>query len=157
MVKKFTHIPGFTLIELLIVVAILGILAAIVIISLNSARQSSKNAAALSIMKSVNTFALKCGSEGYDIAAPAAGVANPGNAICPAGGYADTYPDLTKTGYVWHAVPIFLTTSTGSYAFTAHSTNATARIVCGQGLLLANWYGLAWDFRSISGCKTDGF
>ncbi len=59
--KKYTR--GFTLIELLVVIAIIGILASVVLVSLNSARSKGKDARIISDVQQIRT-ALESGYNG---------------------------------------------------------------------------------------------
>ena len=84
--NKFQHRKGFTLLEILLVIALIGILAAVVLIAINPRRQivQAQNAQRVSDMRALNFAVSQYAIDNQGVLPP--GLTNSYQSICPEGG-----------------------------------------------------------------------
>ena len=95
--SKSKHKKGFTLIELLVVIAIIGILATIVLVSLNTARQKARDVRRISDLRQISMALEMYYDDNTDTGYPATGWAALDTAL-ETGGYISSVPTDPGTG-----------------------------------------------------------
>jgi len=146
---------GFTLIELLIAVAIIGILAAIAVISMTRARQSGNEASAIGSMRAITggqaAYASSCGGGGY-------AQNNADLAKAPVGSPPFIPPDLAKADLAASAKSGYVVTVTDNADPDNHDVQAAADTCNASASPSRAMYHVAADpvSRGVTGTRSFG-
>ena len=137
---------GFSLIELLIVVAIIGIIAAIAIPNLLKSRQAANEAAAISACRTVGTAQATYQSTrglGKDFALTLSVLASEGSVDSVLGSGA-------KSGYTFTSVGVASTTTVPSYFDTNANPQSTGTFGTGNRYFYSNETFVIWQSTSAA-------
>mgnify|MGYP000869362222 CR=1 FL=1 len=122
---------GFTLVELLVVVSIIGILAGIVLVSLNSGRERTRRASLQSTLASIITVANMCVNDSGTIVAPDSATDGGGNICSLATEITEVWPGLTHiTGVTYEYITTNDTTISAGTGTTPIVTCTVATSSC---------------------------
>lgn len=120
--QKQTALRGFTLVELMVVIAIIGILASIVMVSLTSARQKGRDARRISDIKNIQLSLEEYYTD--NLMFPKAAYAS-GGLSAPSTGLSPSYMSSVPTDPLGSSGPM---PSRSNYYYS--TTNATGGTVC---------------------------
>lgn len=104
MLKKKNR-KGFTLIELLLVIAIIGILAGAILVSISGQREKARRGSALETARTVVPYLTECYMRNASINAPT-NTSTGGNTFCSGAGANLVWPSLASSGCTWPAAAI---------------------------------------------------